>query len=58
MSAFHLAQVNVARMRATLDDPLMAGFVAGLGPVNALADAAPGFVWRLLDEASGRSVTR
>lgn len=52
-SAFHLAQVNVARMRAPLGDPEMAGFVAGLAPVNALADTAPGFVWRLQDEESG-----
>src|SRR5262249_21643371 len=27
----------------------MAGFMAGIVPVNALADAAPGFVWRLQD---------
>ena len=46
-AGFHLAQVNVARMRAPLDSPLMADFVAALEPINALADAAPGFVWRL-----------
>lgn len=45
--AFHLAQVNIARMRAPLDSPAMAGFVARLAEINALADAAPGFVWRL-----------
>lgn len=28
----------------------MAEFVAALDPVNALADRAPGFVWRLQDE--------
>ena len=44
---FHLAQINIARMRAPLDDPAMAGFVAQLDPVNALAEASPGFVWRL-----------
>ena len=55
MPAFHLAQVNVARMRATLDDPSMAGFVAGLPTTNALADHAPGFVWRLEDEHSGNA---
>ncbi len=38
-------------MRAPLDDPLMAGFVARLEPLNALADASPGFVWRLQTEA-------
>ena len=43
----HLAVANIARMRAAVDDPVMAGFVARLEPLNALADAAPGFVWRL-----------
>ncbi len=37
-------------MRAPLDDPLMAGFVAQLEPLNALADESPGFVWRLQTE--------
>jgi len=46
-----LAQVNVARLRDPLDAPETAEFVAGLAPVNALADAAPGFVWRLQGEA-------
>ena len=44
---YHLAQVNIARMRAPLTDPVMAGFVARLDEINALADAADGFVWRL-----------
>ena len=55
-----LAQVNIARMREPLDSPLLAEFVAALDPVNAAADAAPGFVWRLQTEdgnapRSGRS---
>jgi hypothetical protein len=45
-----LAQVNVARPVAPLTTPELAGFVAALEPVNALADAAPGFVWRLQTE--------
>ena len=45
-----LAQVNIARMREPLDSPLLAEFVAALDPVNAAADAAPGFVWRLQTE--------
>lgn len=44
---YHLAQVNIARMLAPLTDPLMAGFVAELDAINALADNSPGFVWRL-----------
>jgi hypothetical protein len=47
---YHLAQFNVATLHHPLDDPRMAGFVELLDPVNALADAAPGFVWRLVEE--------
>lgn len=43
----HLAQLNIARLRAPLDDPATAGFVELLEPLNALADGSPGFVWRL-----------
>lgn len=48
---YHLAQVNVGRLRAPVDDPLIADFVAQLDEVNALADSSPGFVWRLQDES-------
>lgn len=48
---FHLAQINIARMVWPVDDPKMADFVSQLASVNALADAAPGFVWRLQSEA-------
>ena len=50
MSRFHLAQLNVAQMKFAIDDPAMAGFVDRLEDINALADAAPGFVWRLQTE--------
>ena len=52
----HLAQLNLARMLAPLDSPELADFVAALAPVNAAADASPGFVWRLADE-SGTAAT-
>jgi hypothetical protein len=51
---YHLAQINIARLVAPLDDPKIADFVAQLEPINALADAAPGFVWRL-QSASGNA---
>ncbi|WP_084000463.1 DUF3291 domain-containing protein [Actinomadura kijaniata] len=51
-SRFHLAQLNIAALRFPLDDPRVADFVAALEPINALADAAPGFVWRLVGEGS------
>ncbi|MEU8521010.1 DUF3291 domain-containing protein [Streptomyces sp. NBC_01216] len=48
--AAHLAQLNVATLRHPLDDPRVAPFVDMLDPVNAAADGAPGFVWRLVEE--------
>jgi heme-degrading monooxygenase HmoA len=45
-----LAQVNIARMLAPVDSPLLADFAAALDHVNAAADAAPGFIWRLQTE--------
>jgi hypothetical protein len=50
MTDHHLAQINIARMLASIDDPLMADFVAQLPPINALAEESPGFVWRLQSE--------
>ena len=50
MTGYHIAQINIARMLAPIDDPLMADFVAQLPPVNALAEQSPGFVWRLQSE--------
>ena len=40
--AYHLAQINVGRLIAPIDDPRIAEFVSQLDPINA-----PGFVWRL-----------
>ncbi|MDX6741418.1 DUF3291 domain-containing protein [Actinocorallia sp. A-T 12471] len=48
-----LAVVNVARALAPTDSPVLAEFMAGLEPVNALADRSPGFVWRLVDDDGG-----
>ena len=55
--AFELAQVNIARLRAPLDSEQLADFVASLDPVNASADAADGFVWRLQgDDGNATSI--
>jgi hypothetical protein len=54
----HLAQFNIARMRGTLEDPVMRGFVARLDEINALADGSPGFVWRLQTEAGNATYLR
>jgi hypothetical protein len=51
----HLAQYNIARARAPLSDPLLAGFVAEIARLNAIAEQSPGFVWRLKDENGASS---
>ncbi|MGJ3252240.1 MAG: DUF3291 domain-containing protein [Elainellaceae cyanobacterium] len=45
---YHLAQINIGTIRAPLDNPIMADFVAQLDVINAIADHSPGFVWRLI----------
>ncbi len=53
----HLAQLNVARLRHELDHPDLAPFVEALDAVNAVADEAPGFVWRLQGEGEGNATS-
>jgi hypothetical protein len=50
-AAYELAQVNIARLKAPLDSPQLKDFVEALDPVNAVADAADGFVWRLQSDS-------
>lgn len=50
MSGWQLAQLNIAHMLAPVESPQLAEFFANLDRINALADQAPGFVWRLQDE--------
>jgi len=58
MATFHMAQVNIARMKAPLDSPVMAGFLERLDEINALADRSPGFVWRLQTPAGNATYLR
>lgn len=55
---WHLAQINIGRVRGEMNDPIMAEFVANLPAINALADAAPGFVWRLQTEDGDATAVR
>ena len=48
---WELAQLNIGTIVAPLDSAELKDFVANLEPINALADQAPGFVWRLQDDA-------
>jgi hypothetical protein len=58
MTAFHIAQLNIGRARGPIDGPVMAEFMALLDPVNAVADASPGFVWRLQTEEGNATALR
>jgi hypothetical protein len=49
-ASFHLAQLNIGVPRGPIDSPVMREFHEALAPVNAVADASPGFVWRLQTE--------
>jgi hypothetical protein len=55
---WHLAQVNIAFPHGPMDSEVMDGFVAALEPINALADGAPGFVWRLQDDDGDATAIR
>jgi hypothetical protein len=55
---YHLAQFNIAKMRAPLEDPVMAGFVEQLEYINSVADRAEGFVWRMQTEEGDSTAIR
>jgi len=57
-SRYHIAQVNIGRIKAPLDDASMAGFSNRLNEINAVADNSPGFVWRLQTEAGNATYFR
>jgi hypothetical protein len=48
---WHLAQINIGRLVAPVDDPRIAGFISQLDAINALAEQTPGFVWRLQSDS-------
>lgn len=55
---FQIAQINIGRAVGDVDGPLLADFKELLDPVNALADAAPGFVWRMQTDDGNNTALR
>lgn len=49
MKKYHLAQINIAKMLAPIDSPVMADFKNNLDRINELAESSDGFIWRLKD---------
>lgn len=48
---YQLAQINITQMKGKdYNDPSMADYVANIDRINQIAEASPGFVWRLKDE--------
>jgi len=58
MPDHHLAQVNIALPVEPLTSPRLANFVNALEEINALADAAPGFLWRMQTEDGDATAVR
>ena len=58
MSAYELAQLNIALMKEPLESPRMADFVANLDRINTLAESSPGFVWRMQSEEGNATAFR
>ena len=54
----HLAQINIGRLRAETDDPMIAEFMSALDEINALAERSPGFVWRFMTEDGNATAVR
>jgi len=55
---YHLAQVNIARMNADIDNPVMSGFFQRLDEINTLADVSKGFVWRFKSDEGDATYLR
>jgi len=56
---WHLAQTNIGIAKFDYENSLFAEFVDNLDRINALADDAPGFIWRFVQEdenEAGRDV--
>jgi heme-degrading monooxygenase HmoA len=46
----HLAHLNVAKLRAPIDDPMIKEFKDGIESINKLAEKSPGFIWRMKED--------
>jgi len=58
MSNYHLAQLNIAALKAPLDSPELKDFVDNLDRINALAEGSEGFVWRLKGDGNNATSLR
>ncbi len=52
MTAMHVAELNIGKIKYDLDDPRLSGFMDNLDRINALAERSPGFVWRFTGDGN------
>jgi uncharacterized protein DUF3291 len=55
---YHLAQLNIGKILAPMDNPVMQEFAANLDTINLLAEGSPGFIWRFKDENNDATSVR
>ena len=55
---YQIAQLNIATLRAPIDDPSIADFTDNLDRINTLGDGSPGFVWRLQTDDGNATALR
>lgn len=58
MTGYHLAQYNIAWIKAPLDSERMADFTGNISAINQLAEEAPGFIWRHQTEEGDSTAIR
>lgn len=58
MSDWQLAQINIGRLVAEVGDPRVQPFFDALDRINAVAEASPGFIWRLQDDSGNATALR
>jgi Domain of unknown function (DUF3291) len=51
----HLAELNIGKFKYPTSDARMSEFMDNLDRVNALADRAEGFIWRLVSDGSNNA---
>lgn len=57
-TTYHIAQINIARLKYSLDDLRVVDFVNNLDRINTLAESYPGFVWRLKDDTGNATAIK
>lgn len=55
---YHLAQINIGKVKGEMDTEIMHGFASRLDEINALAESSPGFIWRLQDDGGDATSIR